>query len=231
MLIDGGAPAEGVETICPYLDRHRIERIDVMVMTHPDYDHSGGLAEIFDCAEVDAVWVNGDASDTDEGYLAFIAALGEWGGEPFVPELGYFTAFGDATVTVIHTLSEAFDDLNNNSMAMRLDYGDFSMVFGADLHAESQQRVADEAPGTLACGVVRVPSHAGYPFSQDFVDALGAEYALVSVDSTVIPDEYPDQRTLDAYADAGMTVLLTEDTGHMTVRLGGAGEIIVEMPL
>jgi len=51
MLIDGGMPEES-ETVVSYLEELNIEKIDLVLATHSDYDHVGGLIAVFEEFEV-----------------------------------------------------------------------------------------------------------------------------------------------------------------------------------
>jgi beta-lactamase superfamily II metal-dependent hydrolase len=186
------------------------------------------LAEIFDCATVNQVWENGEPSDTGEGWLLYAAARDEWGGPVDYPAVGDSADFGAATATVLNTMRAEFgDNQNDNSITIRLEFSDFAMLVTADAEEAAQQKMADTEAALLDCDVIDVPSHGLYPFSQDFIDALHAQTAIVSVDSTVIPDEYPDPQTLAAYEAAGMDLYLTEDTGNITIRLDEAGGVVL----
>lgn len=51
MLIDGG-PANASSTIYTILSQNRIKKIDVIIATHPDGDHIGGLSGALNYASV-----------------------------------------------------------------------------------------------------------------------------------------------------------------------------------
>jgi beta-lactamase superfamily II metal-dependent hydrolase len=59
ILIDGG-PDDKVLTelsqVIPYMDKE----IDLVVATHPDKDHIGGLDEVLESYEVKEIWWNGE---------------------------------------------------------------------------------------------------------------------------------------------------------------------------
>ncbi|MDY0406868.1 MBL fold metallo-hydrolase [Virgibacillus sp. 179-BFC.A HS] len=42
ILIDGGPPQAGKKVVS-YLRKQKVDQIDLMISTHPDYDHIGGL--------------------------------------------------------------------------------------------------------------------------------------------------------------------------------------------
>lgn len=66
ILIDGGRGyGTGKNIISPYLLKSGINKIDLIIATHPDADHIGGLYEIVKRIRVERVAVNGIERDTE----------------------------------------------------------------------------------------------------------------------------------------------------------------------
>src|SRR5207245_9977880 len=67
MLIDGGAATDAYDAgrmvIAPVLWDRGIRRLDVVVATHPQLDHVGGLAFVLRKFEVGQLWTNGVARE------------------------------------------------------------------------------------------------------------------------------------------------------------------------
>ena len=63
ILVDGGPSASwydaGDWVIVPYCRSEGIRRIDVVISTHPDNDHVGGLSSVLEDIEVGELWYNG----------------------------------------------------------------------------------------------------------------------------------------------------------------------------
>lgn len=215
MLVDGGAVGEGAEIICPDLEARNIGRLDVMVMTHPHWDHCGGLGEIFDCVEVGELWVNGDTNEETE-YLDFQTAFEAWGGPVIVKNIGDQNDLGPAHITILNS-GTAYANPNDNSMAFMLQAGDFRLFLTADVEAEAQSDLADDYGTGLACNVIKIPSHGNISFAQEFIDLLTAQSAVLSVGPNEL--DLPDQLTLDAYLNDGMTLYRTDQNGNITVSL------------
>lgn len=58
MLIDGGPRLAG-STVTSFLHSINITKIDIMIATHPDEDHIGGLISALESMSVDVVLCNG----------------------------------------------------------------------------------------------------------------------------------------------------------------------------
>ncbi len=55
MLVDTGTEMAGRYAVLPYLRSKKIERIDLLVLTHPDHDHIGGAMEVLESVKVDCI--------------------------------------------------------------------------------------------------------------------------------------------------------------------------------
>lgn len=65
MLIDGGTPSAG-STVLAYLRAQAVDDLEVMVATHADSDHIGGLIDVLNAADVpvESVLYNGYPGST-----------------------------------------------------------------------------------------------------------------------------------------------------------------------
>lgn len=58
IVIDGGNPGDG-EKVVQHLNKyHRVDHIDLVICTHPDKDHIGGLPEIISSIKTNRVWIH-----------------------------------------------------------------------------------------------------------------------------------------------------------------------------
>ena len=226
ILIDGGSVGEGRYAICPVLEQLGIETLDIMIVTHPHFDHCGGLTEVFDCVEVTEVWENGDELPGEDAWDAYVPARDDWGGEVFNPAFGYVDYIGQAALRVLVTLSD-FETVNDNSMFVSISYDGKSFLFGADSEVAAQTYLAAAWPDLITSDILKIPCHAG-PSAQDFVDAAAAPIGIVSVGENSLG--YPYQTTLDAYEATGMDVYITEETGNILATINEDGEIELTMP-
>ena len=226
MLVDGGSTGEGQFTICPYFAEHGVTSLDIMVLTHPHYDHDGGLSEVFACvSSVGQLWTNGQTLD-DEAYNAFAAAVLAWGGTAQVPAKGDVLDVGtETTATVLHTYAgyEGTDatPVNNNSMALLLTHADGRIFLGADLEEQGQEDVVADWPDGLASDIVKVPDHGSDPHDAALVTDAQADYAVISVGENDLG--YPGQPTIDDWTASGTTVYRTDEDGTVRMTLTADG--------
>ncbi|MBZ0270692.1 hypothetical protein K8I61_01545 [bacterium] len=211
LLIDGGPPGAGRDTICPLLDRRNIELIDIMVLTIPDPDHSGGLPEVFDCASVAEIWTNGDADPADPAYRDFIAAYVAWGGPVRRPESGLSVRIGNASLVILNAAGPDQTG-EDGAFVLRIEHEKGDVVLGGQASPDAQDRVAAEHPEMVAATIAQVPRGGAAPFSDLFASLAAPEIAVVSTASL------PADAALAAWRSDATTIYVTAFVGTVDVR-------------
>src|SRR5699024_4055777 len=59
ILIDGGPPEAGKKVVA-YLKKQKVTKIDLLIATHPDIDHIGGLTHVMKSVEVAKILYSGN---------------------------------------------------------------------------------------------------------------------------------------------------------------------------
>ena len=121
MLIDAGVPAQG-KTVVDYLKKQGIQRIDILVATHPHEDHIGGMQAVLAAYPIGKVWDSGynHGSQVQQRFLQTIKDKQLRFG---TPRAGFHEAIGDVSVDVLapgaNLLNNTDSDANNNSLVLR----------------------------------------------------------------------------------------------------------------
>lgn len=89
VVVDAGYPGDGTRLVVPQLEAWGAERIDLAVLSHPDPDHAGGLAEVLGALPVTALWAHrpaehGDRRSPASGRVERLVAIAERRGVPVV---------------------------------------------------------------------------------------------------------------------------------------------------
>jgi competence protein ComEC len=109
---------------------------------------------------------------------------------------------------------------NANSIVMRLDYGDFSMLLPADAEEQTEHRLLTKDPD-LKTKILKVAHHGSkYAASQDFLDRVKPEVAIISCGAW---NRYghPSQVVLDRLKNANVKVYRTDLQGEITITTRG----------
>jgi competence protein ComEC len=219
VLVDSG-PDVGAVDRC--LDRLGIDSVPLVLLSHLDADHAGGLRGALDGRDVGTV-ATGTLSPADNRAPALDALVRRSGARRAVLVPGDRRTVGKATIEVLAPeprRATAFAEPNDLSMVVRVTYRGIRVLFTGDLGAEAEARIV--AAGTdLRADVLKVPHHGSADADPDFLTATGARVALVSVgaDNTY---GHPAPSTLRVLERAGMRVHRTDREGDLAVA-GDAG--------
>lgn len=210
MLIDGGEDSRGT-AVQKYLMDLGIEKLDYVIGTHPDADHIGGLDVIltkFDCETI----IFSEAQSDTLSYKRVMEALRQKNYRVTAPELFESYSLGDASFTIVGPVVTYEEESNNNSIALRVSYGETSFLFLGDAEAEAQADMLASG-AELDCDVLKAGHH-GSSDSADktFLEAVSPEYAVISCGAG---NDYghPHERTLSLLKDLGIFVFRTDEQG------------------
>lgn len=229
MLVDGGNSAkDGNEVIVPYLRDHGCERLNVMVLTHPDADHVGGLPTVLRSIPVDVVVFTGQVHTT-QIYAEFLRevknARKKYGTRVIKGLVGAEVPFDPAVkVEVLAPDAKAVerDDMNNASVVIKLTYGRVSVLLTGDAEKEEEEWMIDRG-ADLHAQILKVSHHGSRGGSSDpFLEAVGAEVALISCGAG---NRYghPHAEVLERLARHGVKVYRTDRQGTIEVIIDGRG--------
>ena len=236
VLIDGGDRSPGVTA---YLEDYVNGSLEVMIATHPDADHIGGLIEVLDDFDVEEIWLNGDTS-TSKTYSDFIAKVNAEGAEVYeatwrhiivmrglmvyvLNQLGLrFIAVGGLMFDVLNPLGPLVDDINNNSIVLMMSYCDTDFLFMGDAKEEAESSMMPAGD----IDILKVGHHGSRSSSsQAFLDIVQPEVAIYMAgeDNTY---GHPHPETITALEDIGAEVYGTDVCGTITVTTNGSEYII-----
>jgi beta-lactamase superfamily II metal-dependent hydrolase len=229
MLVDGGNSArDGEDVILPYLRDHGYGRLDLLVLTHPDADHVGGLPTVLREIEVSQVLATGQAHTT-QIYAEFLEELqrarDERGTVVTQAVAGIDVSFDpDVRLEVLAPSAEAVagDDLNNASIVLRLTYGAISVLLTGDAEGREEEWLIGQGVA-LQAQVLKVSHHGSDSGSTDpFLDRVDAQLALISCGAD---NQYghPDEGVLQRLSMHGVDVYRTDWHGTIEVVIDGTG--------
>jgi competence protein ComEC len=226
MLIDTGDWRQGGSEVIDYLEAHDVDRIDHLVATHAHADHIGGHDEIIEHYETEHNGI-GTAYDsgvaaTSQTYERYLDAIEEHDVELLVVEEDDHFEFGDADVHVLNPPpGDSGSDLHYNSVAMSIEFGEFSYLTTGDAEADAEQRMVDEHGDNLDADVYQAGHHGSSTSSTaPFMDEVTPEVAIIS---SAYDSQYghPRDEVLEDYADRGIGTYWTGIHGNVVLTTDG----------
>lgn len=221
VLIDGGMRSDG-PVIVDYLRSQGITQIDVLLATHPDADHIGGLIAVLgmDDVPVLSVITNGYPGDT-RTWSDFNAAVTAEGLTLTTVTYDQSFSWGSMAVQAANPEPGLVDpDANDACLAVRVSMGAIDTFFACDLDAD-QESIILSRPVELDSEILKVAHHGSdLGSSAEFLAAVTPEVAVISVGYNSYG--HPGAQTLARLDDAGAGVWRTDQDGHITVLTDGA---------
>ena len=215
----------GSDTIVPYLLERGYKHVDMVVITHLDEDHVGGLSKILEVIDIDVLIVS-EHVKTKKRY----SEIGELAKryDFVVKELvaGAKFALGEVKFEVLSPYKEIkYSSENDESLCLMCEYDGIKMLFTGDLE-ESGEKYLLERGVLVDADVLKVGHHGSVTSSSEsFVKAVSPKVSVVSVGTRF--KSLPGKVVLDRLENIGSKVYRTDLMGEVSVVVKN-GSIFVE---
>lgn len=221
VLVDGGpsptALLSEMGDLLPFWDRS----LDLVVLTHPDGDHLSGLISLLDRYRVMKVLDTMRSAEAPEA-AEWREQLARSGISPAYAQRGMSFRIGQVVMTVLNPSPKPSEgtpsDSNNNSIVLRLDYGQTSMLLAGDAEEEAEaDMLAVSLP--LRAAVLKVGHHgSNRSSSASFLKKVAPRLAVIQVGAGN-RFNHPNPDTLDRLA--AQEVLRTDLLGRIEIVSDG----------
>lgn len=214
VLVDTGPDVVAVDRC---LDRLGIDRLPLVLLSHLDADHAGGLSGALAGRGVGVV-ATATLSPADHRVGGIDRLVARAGGTRAVLLPGDHRTVGGVSVEVLApdpARATAAATPNDLSMVARVTVHGVRILFTGDLGADAEARLVRDGVD-LRADVLKVPHHGSRDTDAAFLAASGARVALISVGADN-PYGHPTARTLSWLADDGMRIHRTDREGDLAV--------------
>lgn len=221
ILVDGGQyPSilnDQLGRQMPFWDRE----IDVVIATHPDADHVNGLEGVFGRYRVGLLVTDGSELGESPIYDAVLMAAQAQGTPTHRALAGEVVDLGDgARLELLHPDAVPMADRNENSVSLRLVYGDFSLLLTGDVEENGEKLML--ANGRVPRSLVFKAGHHGSRTSST-LSLLQAVQPQIIVVSAGADNHFghPHVEVLERAQAVGAIVLRTDELGPIQVTTDG----------
>ncbi|HMB17568.1 MAG TPA: MBL fold metallo-hydrolase [Candidatus Paceibacterota bacterium] len=177
ILIDGGPVGGGVmhelsKAMSPF-DRY----IDLIIMTHPQADHFGGLIDVFKRYKVGAFMYNGEKGDSS-ALKDLEKAISDNGSKIIKLQAGDRIKYKNSVFTVLSP-NKKINDLNEASLVLKLQTNGTQTLFTGDIGEKIEELIKNKV-GDIH--ILKVAHHGSkYSSSASFLNAVDPEVSVIEV--------------------------------------------------
>ena len=228
MVVDGGGLSGdfdvGRQVVAPFLWRRKIAHVDVLALSHADFDHFGGLTSLAQAFAPTAFWWNG-APAQGPRFAALWRALQRAHVPTRIVSSGFTRVIEGVEVRVMHPNRAAPGSDNDRSLVLQLRYGGTAVLLPGDLEKEGERALVAANDTAVRSTVLKVPHHGSHTSSTAaLLDAVAPHVAVISA-GTDNRFGFPHPAVVDAYRRRGITLLRTDRDGAVTLRINASGAI------
>ena len=222
MLIDAGNNADGPLLVDYIKNKLKINKIDIVVGTHPHEDHIGGIDDIINNFDIEDIYLP-EVITTTKTFEDMISAIENKDLAISIPEIGEKFKLGEADFEVIYTGTDD-KDLNATSIIINMLYGEKTYLFTGDTTEEVEDTILNK---NIDIDVLKVAHHGSrYSSSYEFLKIATPEYAIVSVGEEN-SYEHPHQEAINRIKKHTNNIYMTKDVGTILLTSDGK-EIEIE---
>ena len=217
MLIDAGNKDDS-RLIFSTLQSYSIEKIDIIIATHPHEDHIGGIPAALTVAPADMTLSPTEYDDSEhfKDYWKYAMLRGT---KITIPQIGDVFNLGTATVEILG-LNAGGDDENDSSIVCKVAYGDTSFLFTGDATTVAEQAILDTGMD-LTATVLKVGHHGSDTSTgEEFLNKVNPHAAVISVGMN---NEYghPSESVLNRLKERGIKTFRTDLNGDIIIESDG----------
>jgi competence protein ComEC len=224
VVVDAGPRTDrddaGRRILAPFLARAGVHRLAALVLSHAHADHLGGVAAVLERYPADLVIEPGETI-ADPMYLEFLDEVASEGTPWLAGRAGQGFELDSVRFTVLHpdtTWSEWGEDLNEDSVVLLVQYGEFQALFSGDAGFHAEGRLAGRV-GPV--DLLKAGHHGSCTATGDrWLEQIRPRAAVVSV-GAVNRYGHPCPATLHRLAEHGVAVWRTDREGDVTVSTDG----------
>ncbi|MBW3625502.1 MAG: MBL fold metallo-hydrolase [Armatimonadetes bacterium] len=224
MLVDAGPPGSADE-ILETLREYGVEKIDLLVESHPHADHIGSMRQVIERGPPVETFLASGYRHNSQVQANLLREIRDRKTRGKLARKGDVFKLGEhVTVEVLQPekplLKGTESDPNNNSVVLRVGYGNTHFLLTGDMEAQERARLLTTRED-LQSDVLKAAHHGSHDgIDPGFVRRVRPEYAILSAE---LGNDYghPHEETIRILRDSNVEILRTDLHGAITLTSDG----------
>ncbi len=225
VLYDGGRPDEEV---LEYLQSVGVTKLELVIASHADADHIGGLEAVVRFYRPRFFMDNGLPHDT-QTYRGLLEAVQDADAQ-VIPATARRIGLGDASLQVVPPPDDPSLDSNDHSVGIVVSYGKFQAALTGDAEKSEFDWWLENVPELLEPVAVYKAAHHGSPNgdSAESIETFRPKTVVISVGRDNAYG-HPSAEALALYKGVGAEVYRTDQSGTIGVSAAQSGSYQVSV--
>ncbi|HLS09054.1 ComEC/Rec2 family competence protein [Lentibacillus sp.] len=222
ILIDGGPPAAGKKVVA-FLEEHNVDKIDLMIATHPDIDHIGGLIDVMKSIEVDRIVDTGKIHST-RTYARYVSQILKRQIPIEIAERNDLLKIDPLLKMRILNTHTGSKTNNESSIVLNITFKNMDFLLMSDVEKEQEKRLIKQH--NLDAEILKVAHHGSHTStSLKFLREVSPNVAILTYGKK---NEFghPVDRVIENLHEVNTAIYPTSVFGDITIRTDGKGFVI-----
>ena len=218
MVIDGGNNDDEDDMVA-YLKQLGVSKIDILIGTHPDADHIGGIDAVIDSFDIGKIYMPKVQRDT-ETFESVLQSIQNKGLKVTSAKAGLKLDLDPSLqIKMISPITENDSDANELSAVVRLQFGEQSFLLTGDIGKPAEENLIQSGEN-LQASVLLVGHHGSdNSSSETFINKVQPKYAVIQVGKNGYG--HPTSEVLDRLANHKVNIFRNDTDGTIVFKTDG----------
>jgi len=218
LIFDTGPPMgkhddAATRVILPFLQAENIKKVDALVVSHGDSDHSGGAFSLLKKIPVTQIFTS-----SPERFIQY---------KTNVCQAGQSWEWDGVTFRMLYPPENMRNQGNNSSCILRVETKQRAILLTGDIEKSAEAYLVKHSPELLSSTILIAPHHGSLTSSTvEFVNAVNPTHVIFST-GYKNRFQFPNKLVVARYQQINAYLLDTADSGAIKVEMGSTHKVSI----